>query len=79
MNHAQRSILKWMVITGIALGITACGKPSETITPDPVKKTVLDDTIANKERAKRQTEQAMQQNQEKLEAAMKKVDESGTQ
>jgi hypothetical protein len=76
MNHT----LRLLSVAAIALSIAACGKsnePAKPAAPPPPKETVFDDLIATKARAKQQTDQAMEQNKQKLDAAMKQVDEAG--
>jgi hypothetical protein len=76
MNHA----LRLLTIAALAISIAACGKSNDAakpVTPPPPKETVFDDLIATKARAKQQTDQAMEQNKQKLDAAMKQVDEAG--
>ncbi len=82
MNHSQLFLAhKWIVAGMLAVSIGACGKSSDEPKPPPPaaptkKETVFDDLIANKERARQQTERAMEENKQKLEAAMKKAEEA---
>jgi hypothetical protein len=55
--------------------LAACAKPKP---PPKVEDTVFGDVVSNKERAKQATEKAMQQNQDKLDQAMKQA-EAATQ
>jgi thiamine biosynthesis lipoprotein ApbE len=70
--------LAWLIGIALTLCLAACGKSNETVQPQaptPPRGTVFDDTIATKNRAKQGTDQAMEQNKEKLDAEMKKLDE----
>jgi hypothetical protein len=71
--------LCWISVGALALSLAACGKSNDTAkteTPPPPKETVFDGLIATKARAKQQTEQAMEANKEKLDAAMKSGEEN---
>jgi hypothetical protein len=76
MNHTQR----WISAVVLAFSFAACGQSDDAAkpkAPPPQKETVFDDMIATKARSQQEAERAMQQNKEKLEAAMKKADEAG--
>jgi hypothetical protein len=68
----------WICAAAVTLGIVACGQPDDTKSPPPNKsaqnETVFDDLIDTKARAKQQTEQAMEQNKQKMDAAMKQTE-----
>jgi hypothetical protein len=55
-------------------GLGGCGKPEPT-PPPKAKDTVFGSMIDQKERARLETEKAMEANKQKLEEAMKKQDE----
>ena len=75
MNRMPLSIV---LVTILLSGLGACGK-SEPKPPPKVEDTVFGGLVATKERAKTDTEKAMQVNQQKLEEAMKKQDEAAAQ
>ncbi len=61
-----------------AAGLAGCGK-SEPKPPPKVEETVFGDLVATKERARVETEKAMEANKQKLEEAAKKIEESPKQ
>jgi hypothetical protein len=59
------------IIGVCALWLAACGKPE----PAPkAQDTVFGELVSTKDRAKQDTEKALQQSQQKLDEAMKKVE-----
>lgn len=64
-------------IASLALlaALTACGQ-SEPKPPPKVEDTVFADMVATKERARVETEKAMEANKQKLEEAMKKQEQT---
>jgi hypothetical protein len=66
MNRMHQSMI---AIVAVAFGgLLGCSKKP----PPKVEDTVFGDTVAAKERARTETEKAMEQNKQKLEEAMKK-------
>jgi hypothetical protein len=77
MNRIQQSIATLVTMT--LVGLVGCGKAEEKKPPPKVEDTVFGDLVATKERAKVETEKAMEANKQKLEEAMKKSEEPATQ
>jgi hypothetical protein len=66
--------MSFVFALSIVASVTACGAANDVAKsqpPPPPKETVFDDLIATKERAKQQTEQALRQDKENMDAALK--------
>jgi len=66
----MNSLLKLLVLPPFA-ALAACGKSEP---PPKVEDTVFGDMVATKERARVESEKAMEANKQKLEEAMKKAE-----
>jgi predicted small lipoprotein YifL len=64
-----------VIVTLTSVNLAGCGK-SEPKPPPKAEDTVFGDYIKAKDRAVTETQKAMEQNQQKLEEAMKKNDEA---
>ena len=73
--QTRSTLMSALACAAIACGIAGCGK-SEPPPPPPVKDTVFGDMVGAKEKAKVETEKAMEANKQKLEEAMKKQEEA---
>jgi hypothetical protein len=76
MNSFRTSSSALIVVSLLMTLISGCGgKPEEPKPPPPVKDTIFGDLVDTKDRAKKETEQAMELHKQQMEQAMKKNEE----
>lgn len=76
--QSRSTLIAAVVCVSLSVGLGGCGS-SEPPPPPPVKDTVFGGMIATKEKAKVETEKALEANKQKLEEAMKKQDQEASQ
>jgi hypothetical protein len=78
MKSSHRRLLHWATAGTVLFLLSGCGNAndeSKRPPPPPVKDTVFGDMVDAKERAKRDTEQAMELHKQQMEQAVKKNEE----
>lgn len=76
--QSRSTLIAVIACISLSAGIGGCGS-SEPPPPPPVKDTVFGGLVATKEKAKVETEKAMEANKQKMEEAMKKQDQETAQ